>query len=119
MLDPVIEYTHQEVGIAVVGGYVYRGQGIPGLDGHFVFADWTTGYAPPGNGTLLVATRVPPGQGLWQIQRLTIANSPSGRVDHFIQSLGQDASGEIYLLTSSRSGPSGSTGEVFKVVPAQ
>jgi len=32
---------------------------------------------------------------------------------------GQDLQGELYILTARRSGPSGDTGEVFKIIPAQ
>jgi hypothetical protein len=37
---PVYEYPHS-VGPAVIGGYVYRGQAIPGLRGAYVFMDMT------------------------------------------------------------------------------
>lgn len=37
---PVYEYPHS-VGPAVIGGYVYRGQAIPGLQGAYVFMDMT------------------------------------------------------------------------------
>jgi hypothetical protein len=37
---PVYEYPH-DVGPAVIGGYVYRGRAIPGLQGAYVFMDMT------------------------------------------------------------------------------
>jgi glucose/arabinose dehydrogenase len=37
---PVYEYPH-DVGPAVIGGYVYRGSAIPGLQGAYVFMDMT------------------------------------------------------------------------------
>ena len=37
---PVYEYPHS-VGPAVIGGYVYRGHAIPGLQGAYVFMDMT------------------------------------------------------------------------------
>lgn len=36
----------------------------------------------------------------------------------FITGIGQDADNELYLLTTENSGPTGNTGKVFKVVPA-
>ncbi len=36
---PVLEYTHDE-GCAVTGGFVYRGQAIPELDGQYFYGDW-------------------------------------------------------------------------------
>ncbi len=36
---PVLEYNHDE-GCSITGGYVYRGEAIPELDGHYFYADW-------------------------------------------------------------------------------
>jgi hypothetical protein len=38
---PVHVYSHNDVGPAVIGGYVYRGSAIPPLEGAYVFADMT------------------------------------------------------------------------------
>jgi len=51
-LEPTIEYTHEE-GRAVTAGAVYRGSGIPSLQGRYVFGDlgrsiWEA--LPDGNG---------------------------------------------------------------------
>jgi glucose/arabinose dehydrogenase len=37
---PVYEYPH-DIGPAVIGGHVYRGRAIPGLQGAYVFMDTT------------------------------------------------------------------------------
>jgi glucose/arabinose dehydrogenase len=117
LLDPVIEYANaaQEGGLgrAVVGGFVYRGTVLRQLSGRYVFGDWSTGFASP-DGTLLVAKER--NKGLWQIQELRVATSPSGRLEHFVLGFGQDPSGEVYVLGSRMSGPSGNTGKVFKLV---
>ena len=61
LVDPVLEYAHKDVGVAVVGGYVYRGSAIAGLRDRYVFADFS---ADPDNnlsfprGSMLVATPV-------------------------------------------------------------
>ena len=61
LVDPVLEYAHKDVGVAVVGGYVYRGSAIAGLRDQYVFADFS---ADPDNnlsfprGSMLVATPV-------------------------------------------------------------
>ncbi len=41
---PVAEYNNPGVGIAVTGGYVYRGSTMPSLVGRYVFGDYGTGY---------------------------------------------------------------------------
>ena len=38
-VDPVYEYSHDDGGVAVTGGYVYRGKRIPDLVGAYLFAD--------------------------------------------------------------------------------
>ena len=41
---PVVEYTHDEGGCSVTGGYVYRGDNAGNLTGVFIFGDYCTGY---------------------------------------------------------------------------
>jgi glucose/arabinose dehydrogenase len=116
LINPIIEYSHDQVGIVDVGGYVYRGTALPGLVGRYVFGDWGTGYNPP-DGTLLVAGPPANGQGLWQWQKLQINGSPNGKLNHFVLGFGQDLAGEMYVLTSDQAGPAGNTGRVFKITP--
>ncbi|MGA2030154.1 MAG: PQQ-dependent sugar dehydrogenase [Verrucomicrobiota bacterium] len=54
-IDPVMEYTHRpnlqsqgmfpdhSIGLCVIGGYVYRGQKYPSLDGVYVYGDYNLG----------------------------------------------------------------------------
>jgi glucose/arabinose dehydrogenase len=112
LIGPIIEYGH-DLGTAIVGGYVYRGQSMPEMQGKFIFADWSNDFAT-GNGTLLAAT--PAAEGLWGWEEIEIAESASGRVDRFILSVGMDDEGEIYLLTSDEVGPTGNTGKIFKLL---
>ncbi len=39
---PVVEYGHDE-GVAITGGYVYRGTQVPELVGHYVYGDYASG----------------------------------------------------------------------------
>jgi hypothetical protein len=40
---PVSEYGHDE-GCSITGGYVYRGEAIPELDGHYFYSDFCSGF---------------------------------------------------------------------------
>ncbi len=42
LTGPVLEYPHSE-GRSITGGYVYRGEAIPELVGHYVFGDFASG----------------------------------------------------------------------------
>jgi glucose/arabinose dehydrogenase len=118
LIDPVIEYANIRqpggIGTVVVGGFVYRGSILPQLHGRYVFGDWSTSFGQP-DGTLLVASSRPESR-LWHIQELSVKNRPDGRLGHFILGFGQDMSGEVYVLTSDSSHPSGETGKVYKLV---
>ncbi len=90
MVDPVAEYSHQEGGCAITGGYVYRGA-LPEWNGIYLYADYCTGFIWGLTNT---------GDG-WQSQRLF-------DLDVTITSFGQDQAGELYLLSDN--------GGVFRLV---
>ena len=119
--DPIAEYTHPgtgvgtEIGIVVVGGFVYRGNGVPGLQGRYVFADWSTVFAPPGNGTLLGLEEF--GEE-WLLSVLEVdGGNPIGL---FITAFGEDEDGELYVAAKPTVAPEGGTtpGIVFRIDPA-
>ncbi|MCB0323436.1 MAG: PQQ-dependent sugar dehydrogenase [Bdellovibrionales bacterium] len=80
---PIAEYTHQE-GNAVVGGYVYRGEQFPTLQGLYFFGDYSSGR--------IWALRELNG-GSW---RRTEAFRANGSL--FIASFAEDESGELYVV---------------------
>lgn len=92
---PVLEYeTGQDGTCAVTGGFVYRGDRIPELRGHYFYSDFCAGF--------LRSFRLEAGQAVdrreWQVGDL-------GRVTAF----GEDAARELYLLSRD--------GRVFRLVP--
>jgi glucose/arabinose dehydrogenase len=116
LFDPVLVYPNSRhsaapiSGVAVVGGYVYRGRGIPGLEGHYVFGD----FSGPQGGLLMVAATA--GEGPWTFERLDLLDRPGGMIGHLLKGFGEDRTGEIYLLTSDQGGPTGSSGRVYRLV---
>jgi glucose/arabinose dehydrogenase len=108
---PVIEQDHS-LGIAIVGGYVYRGRAVPTLTGLYVFGEWSMQFNQPG-GRLFIAR--PNAVADWPSQELQVAGT--GPLGQFLLGFGQDNAGELYVLTSDASGPQGSTGQVLKIVP--
>jgi glucose/arabinose dehydrogenase len=117
LIDPIIEYAnhHQPggLGATVIGGHVYRGSALPQFSGRYVFGDWSREFEEP-DGSLFVAKRRK--KGLWSMQQLRVATSPTGRLGHYLLGFGQDPSGEMYALTTDQTGPTGSTGKVFRLV---
>ncbi len=78
---PVAEYTH-DFGCAEVGGYVYRGQKYPQLQGLYFFGDYCSGN---------IWTLSRSATGEWQmVKRLNAGFT--------ISSFGEDQSGELYVL---------------------
>jgi glucose/arabinose dehydrogenase len=91
---PVLEYDHGS-GCSVTGGAVYRGAAIPELQGHYFYADFCQGWVR--------SFRVEGGQAVDQ------AEWPTLRPGGIVPSFGEDAAGELYVLTGE--------GGVFKIVP--
>lgn len=80
---PITEYAHDaDGGIAVIGGFVYRGAFIPGRVGHYVFGDFSSGR-------LWGLQEVSP--GVWQ-RTLLLTHNRS------VSAFGQDSAGELYLV---------------------
>jgi glucose/arabinose dehydrogenase len=90
---PLVQYGHAD-GCSVIGGYVYRGAALPALRGQYFYADFCEGWVRS------VRAEGEPGEPVdW----------PSLRPGRHITSFGEDAAGELYIITVE--------GGVFKIVP--
>jgi hypothetical protein len=76
-----------------------------------VFGDFSTVLEKP-SGQVFVATPPASWGALWPIERLI-------QIDQRLHALGEDAEGELYLLTTAQGIPVGRTGKVWKLVPAK
>ncbi|MBI4604383.1 MAG: PQQ-dependent sugar dehydrogenase [Planctomycetes bacterium] len=92
LVDPVVEYPQSE-GNCVIGGCVYRGAAIPGLQGAYVYGDW-------GNGRIWAATADASGRAS---SRLLVESGLR------ILSFAQGEDGEVFVLSGDK---------VHKLVPA-
>jgi glucose/arabinose dehydrogenase len=91
---PVAEYSHQEGGCAITGGYIYRGRQYEELSGNYFFADYCSGK---------VWGLIQEEDGHW----LTTAVLDS---DQLFSSFGEDRMGELYILGFT-------SGTVFQLQP--
>jgi glucose/arabinose dehydrogenase len=123
---PVAEYDHNpapgwnctsDVGVAVAGGFVYRGQEIPALRGKYIFGDLVSGWVFYTEVDEMRRGRAPAtihrlhlynaaGESV-RMQQLSSPGAPGdpNRVD---LRFGTDAAGELYILAKAN-------GKVWKV----
>lgn len=130
---PMVEYNHDEGRCAIMGGFVYRGHAIPGLLGTYLYADLCTGNfwafeydaavaeraeaselesreralpeaLPVDEAALFEFTGLSP--GVVNHRDLTADLNPDGITR--ISSFGQDADGELYVVSMS-------TGAVYRI----
>lgn len=79
---PVTEYG-RDLGSTVIGGYVYRGEAFPFLEGAYLFADYGSGL-------------------IFAIDSMTsslTAPAEVGRSDGNVSAFGEDANGALYVTT--------------------
>ena len=91
---PIAEYNHS-LGCSITGGYVYRGEAIPDLQGVYLYSDFCTGR-------IWAAYRDE--SGAWQSD-LFIETGKQ------VSSFGEDEDGELYLVDYS--------GALYRIVPAE
>lgn len=117
LIDPVIQFKnakHGGLGVVVVGGYIYRGKSLSQFNGKYIFGTFSASHHAP-NGQVFVASPKPAGSGLWNFTQMKFANTPTGDLNSFLKGFGQNTEGEVFVLTSDQSGPTGNTGKAYKI----
>ncbi|HJQ20159.1 MAG TPA: PQQ-dependent sugar dehydrogenase [Gemmatimonadaceae bacterium] len=89
---PVLEYDHGE-GCSITGGFVYRGAAVPSLRGHYFYSDYCTGFLK----SFRFANGSATDRHTWDVGNLGS-----------VLSFGEDAAGELYILSAN--------GSVYKIV---
>jgi len=92
---PVLDYPHLSGACAVMGGYVYRGSAMLATQGTYFYADFCAGFVK----SFRYQNGQPTEQTAWPLL------SPPGK---FVTSFGEDAAGELYVMTQG--------GGLFKVI---
>jgi glucose/arabinose dehydrogenase len=93
LTDPVLDYPHTD-GCSITGGYVYRGTALQGLQGHYFYSDYCSGFLKSfrySNGAVAEQTD-------W------------GITTNAVTSFGQDFGGELYMISADR---------IFKIAAGQ
>ena len=91
LVFPVYEYSHEQGGCTVVGGFVYRGKARASERGRYVFGDYCSGI-------------------VWSL-RISSGAASSVRRERFLvpelTSFGEDSAGEIYAVSR--------TGTIYRI----
>jgi glucose/arabinose dehydrogenase len=93
LVIPKVSFGHSGGACSVTGGFVYRGRRIPSLAGHYFYSDYCAGWIK----SFRFVNGAVSDQKTWSVNDL-------GHVVSF----GEDASGELYILTEN--------GRVLKIV---
>ncbi len=115
LISPIVEYNNCNVhdqckGIAVTGGFVYRGE-HRAWQGKYFFGDWSKQFGVK-DGRLYAATKR---GSKWNMEEIRITNMK--KFNSYVLAFGQDAAGEVYVLSTDTTGPVGGLDKIYKIVP--
>lgn len=124
MIDPIAEYNTSESlaenhdGRAVIGGYVYRGERIPPLQGAYIFGDFSrfTESGINNDGRLFYIWPDDIQAGGLPIFEFSFTNRDI--LGMALLGFAQDAKGELYVLGNDTGTPFENTGVVLRIAPA-
>ncbi len=119
LIDPIsgplgtLEYDHAD-GIAITGGFVYRGAAIPELYGKYVFGDLALRNLPPrADGRLFYADLATGEIREFLLPQFDDGVLPDGLTVH---GFGEDGSGELYALVTNTPAD-GVGGILYRIAP--
>ena len=78
---PILQYEHS-IGLSITGGYVYRGEALPALQGYYVYGDYMNGFV----------------WFIWRDEAGDWQNAEFMDSSFVISSFGEDEAGELYLV---------------------
>ena len=86
MIPPIIEHSNDQE-CSIIGGYVYRGFGLPELNGSYIYGDYCSGK-------------------IWEVNiKALLQGDATPRIlvdsDLYITSFAQDLSGNLYVLSQN------------------
>lgn len=122
--DPLVQYDHTAPGgvrcgeggpeacqgIAVTGGYTYRGKAVRALRGAYVAGDYSQAFASPLGRLWLVRDGV--------LKALRVKGNEPGMAGIAVNGFAQDGYGELYVLGNETGVLQGHTGKVVQIVSA-
>jgi glucose/arabinose dehydrogenase len=86
LIYPIWEYAHSDGRRSVTGGYVYRGESYPDLQGHYIFGDYLTGEI----------------RALQYDGENPVESTDLIDADFMVSSFGTDENNELYVLAYNR-----------------
>jgi glucose/arabinose dehydrogenase len=103
LTEPIVDYPHGNGDDCVVGGYVYRGSAIPGLQGWYLYGDNGAGDGDPANTAGATGRRVRAlvwdGEHSCQATPPVVSQLNDFDIAEDITSFGEDSHGELYITT--------------------
>lgn len=101
LIDPILEYSHTGGACSITGGYVYRGCAMPDLAGTYFYAEYCAAW--------IRSFRYDAINGVTEELDRTTELTPATGAISAIVSFGEDADGELYIVSLN--------GSVYKIVP--
>ena len=103
--DPIVEYDHDQGYANIIGGHIYRGSLIPGLQGAYICGDYGP-FQPPGELFYVEGLNSAPA-----LKRFQIGVTDRALLSD-VRAFSVDAAGEVYFV-----GNSNGQSSLYKIVP--